>query len=582
MANIQITLPQQLVNFRPRWLGDIFPALLALAIIGMVGAPLVVLGISSFRPETAMPFDNVGWTTENAQAVFLEASTYTLLKNTFAYAAGSLALALPLAFTLAWLVERTDLPFRKFLYTLMFVPMVIPTFAIAIAYIFLLNPSNGLFNTYIKEIFSLDLIRGPFNIYSLWGMIFVTGMLSVPSMWLMLLPLFRNSDPRMEEAAAASGAGRFQTLRRITAPLMAPGLLAVLVYFTVIYIEVFEIPLALGLTANYPVLSTKIFLLVNAEELGEVAYSIAAAFGMLFVIIGAVLMFFYLFSVRLSEKFAVVTGKGFQPKIIKLGTWKYVAVGAIGIYFALAVLFPFLILLWTSLLPFYTTPSFAAFSDLNISNYTKIFGQREFLLALKNTFVVGIASATISMLLASVISWTVVRRAGWLSRSLSVFSFIPLTIPTVVLALAILLLYANTPIHGTLFIIILAFSTRYLAFTTRLMHAAQLQIEKSLEEAALVSGAGSVTAFFKINLALLLPAVVNGWVWVVAHSVRDFIIPLFMATASTIMLANLIFQAVAAGRPGLYSSYMVVLIVIVVVIAFVARWKFGGQLGGTR
>ena len=491
-------------------------------------------------------------------------------------------MALPLAFTLAWLVERTDLPFRKFLYTLMFVPMVIPTFAIAIAYIFLLNPSNGLFNTYIKEIFSLDLIRGPFNIYSLWGMIFVTGMLSVPSMWLMLLPLFRNSDPRMEEAAAASGAGRFQTLRRITAPLMAPGLLAVLVYFTVIYIEVFEIPLALGLTANYPVLSTKIFLLVNAEELGEVAYSIAAAFGMLFVIIGAVLMFFYLFSVRLSEKFAVVTGKGFQPKIIKLGTWKYVAVGAIGIYFALAVLFPFLILLWTSLLPFYTTPSFAAFSDLNISNYTKIFGQREFLLALKNTFVVGIASATISMLLASVISWTVVRRAGWLSRSLSVFSFIPLTIPTVVLALAILLLYANTPIHGTLLIIILAFSTRYLAFTTRLMHAAQLQIEKSLEEAALVSGAGSVTAFFKINLALLLPAVVNGWVWVVAHSVRDFIIPLFMATASTIMLANLIFQAVAAGRSGLYSSYMVVLIVIVVVIAFVARWKFGGQLGGTR
>ena len=143
MANMLITLPQQLVNFRPRWLGDIFPALLALTIIGMVGAPLVVLGISSFRPETALPFDNVGWTSDNVQAVFLEASTYTLLKNTFVYAAGSLALALPLAFVLAWLVERTDLPFRKFLYTAMFVPMVIPTFAIAIAYIFLLNLSNS-------------------------------------------------------------------------------------------------------------------------------------------------------------------------------------------------------------------------------------------------------------------------------------------------------------------------------------------------------------------------------------------------------------------------------------------------------
>ena len=582
MANIPIAVPKQLVNFRPRILGDSFPALLALVVIGLVGAPLVVLAISSFRPATALPFDNVGWTSANVSTVFLEANTYTLLKNTFAYAAGSLALSLPLAFALAWLVERTDLPFRRLLYTAMFVPMVIPAFAIAIAYIFLLNPSNGLFNTYIKDALFLDMIRGPFNIYSLWGMIFVTGMLSVPSMWLMLLPLFRNSDPRMEEAASASGAGRFQILRRITAPLMAPGLLAVLVYFTVIYIEVFEIPLALGLTANYPVLSTKIFLLVNAEELGEVAYSIGAAFGLLFVIVGAVLMFFYLFSVRLSEKFAVVTGKGFQPKIIKLGGWKYVALGAIGLYFALAVLFPFLILLWTSLLPFYQTPGIDALSSLNFANYAKILQQREFILALKNTFSVGIAAATLSMLLASIISWTVVRRAGWLSRTLSVFSFIPLTIPTVVLALAILLLYAKTPIHGTLFILVLAFSTRYLAFTTRLMHAAQLQIEKSLEEAALVSGAGSVTAFTKINLALLLPALVNGWVWVVAHSVRDFVIPLFMASAATIMLANLIFQAVSAGRTGLYSSYMVVLIVIVVAVAFLARLKFGGQLGGTR
>ena len=582
MANRAVALPLQLVNWRPRILGDMYPALLALLVIGMVGAPLVVLLISSFRPPAALPFDDVGWTTANVSTVFLEANTYTLLKNTFFYAAGSLALSMPLAFALAWLVERTDLPFRKFLYTAMFVPMVIPPFAIAIGYIFLLNPSNGLFNSYIREIFFLDIARGPFNIYSVWGMIFVTGMLSVPSMWLMLLPLFRNSDPRMEEAASASGAGRLEILRRITAPLMAPGLLAVLVYFVVIYIEVFEIPLALGLTANYPVLSTKIFLLVNAEELGEVAYSVGAAFGMLFVIVGAVLMFFYLFSVRLSAKFAVVTGKGFQPKIIKLGNWTYLALGAIGLYFALAVLIPFLILFWTSLLPFYKTPSIDALSALNFANYTKILGQREFVLALKNTFSVAITAATFSMLLASVISWTVVRRAGWLSRTLSVFSFIPLTIPTVVLALAILLLYASSPINGTLTILVLAFATRYLAFTTRLMHAAQLQIEKSLEEAALVSGAGSVTTFAKINLALLLPALVNGWVWVVAHAVRDFVIPLFMASAATIMLANLIFQAVSAGRTGLYSSYMVVLIVIVVAVAFVARLKFGGQLGGTR
>ena len=575
MAKIAVSLPRPLLWHLtlPTMPKNLFPVLLTLVLLGMVGAPLVVLAIASLRPPDALPFSDAGWTLANLRTVFLEADTYTLLQNTFLYAAGSLALALPLAFSLAWLVERTDLPGRHVLYTAMFVPMVIPPFAVAIGWIFLLNPNNGLLNNWIRDLLALGISRGPFNIYSVWGMIFVTGLLSVPSMWLMFLPLFRNSDPRLEEAAATSGAGRLQTLLRVTVPLMAPGMLAVLVYFTVIYIEIFEIPLALGLTAQYPVLSTKIFLLVNAEEIGEVAYSIAAAFGMMFVLIGIVLMALYLFAVRLSAKFAVVTGKGYRPSLVKLGWWKYVTLGAIGTYFALAVLLPFLILLWTSLLPFYRAPSLRALDFLTLVNYTKIFQQREFLLALQNTIIVAAAAASVSMLLASVISWFVVRRAGWLSRSLSVLSFTPLAIPAVVLALAILLLYKGTPLQATLYILILAFATRYLAFTTRVMHAAQLQIEKSLEEAGLVAGAGPIITFATINLRLLLPALVNGWVWVVAHAVRDFTIPLFMAFANTLMLANLIFLYVGAGRQGMYTAYMVVLMVMVVVIAFVARLR---------
>ena len=584
MAKIAVSLPRPLMwpLTLPTLPKNLFPVLLSLVLLGMVGAPLIVLAIASLRPPNALPFADAGWTLSNLRTVFLEADTYSLLHNTFVYAAGSLALALPLAFCLAWLVERTDLPGRHVLYTAMFVPMVIPPFAVAIGWIFLLNPNNGLLNNWIRDVLALDLMRGPFNIYSVWGMIFVTGLLSVPSMWLMFLPLFRNSDPRLEEAAATSGAGRLQTLVRVTVPLMAPGVLAVLVYFTVIYIEIFEIPLALGLTANYPVLSTKIFLLVNAEEIGEVAYAIAAAFGMMFVIIGVVLMGLYLFAVRLSARFAVVTGKGYRPGLVKLGAWKYVALGAIGAYFLLAVLLPFLILLWTSLLPFYRTPSLRALDLLTIANYTKIFQQREFLLALQNTVIVAAAAASVSMLLASLISWFVVRRPGWLSRSLAVLSFTPLAIPAVVLALAILLLYKGTPIQATLSILILAFATRYLAFTTRVMHAAQLQIEKSLEEAGLVATARPITTFALINLRLLLPALVNGWVWVVAHAVRDFTIPLFMAFANTLMLANLIFLYVGAGRQGMYTAYMVVLIVMVVVIAFVARLRFGSQPGSAH
>ena len=134
------------------------------------------------------------------------------------------------------------------------------------------------------------------------------------------------------------------------------------------------------------------------------------------------------------------------------------------------------------------------------------------------------------------IAWYLVRRATLMARVLSVLSFMPLAIPNVIIALAILLLYTATPLHGTLLILILAFMTRYLAFTTRVMHAAQLQIDKVLEEAALVAGAGRLSTFVKINLRVLLPALLNGWLWVVAHVVRDFAVPLFLATSSTLMV----------------------------------------------
>jgi iron(III) transport system permease protein len=137
------------------------------------------------------------------------------------------------------------------------------------------------------------------------------------------------------------------------------------------------------------------------------------------------------------------------------------------------------------------------------------------------------------------------------------------------------LLYTSTPMHGTLLILILAFMTRYLAFTTRTMHAAQLQIDKVLEEAALVSGAGRFGTFVKINLRVLLPALLNGWLWVIAHVVRDFAVPLFLATSSTLMLANLIWGQWELGSMPMASAYMVVLITIVAVLVFVGRGRLG-------
>src|SRR5437762_1125450 len=181
--------------------GTIFPLLLTLIVLGLVTAPVVVLVVASFRPAGALPFTDKVWTLDTYAEVFGNASTYKLLKNTLLYAAGAMAVSLPLAFALAWLTERTDLPGRRLLYTLMFVPMLLPPFAIALGWILLSGPNAGTLNVFIRTSLSLNITRGPLNIYTMWGMVFVSGILAIPSMWLLLLGLFRNFDPRLEEVA---------------------------------------------------------------------------------------------------------------------------------------------------------------------------------------------------------------------------------------------------------------------------------------------------------------------------------------------------------------------------------------------
>jgi iron(III) transport system permease protein len=554
--------------------GTLFPLALTLIVLGLVAAPVIVLVVASFRPAGELPFSGQVWTIATYGEVFGSASTYKLLQNTLLYAAGTMAVSLPLAFVLAWLTERTDLPGRRLLYTLMFVPMLLPPFAIALGWILLSGPNAGTLNVFIRKILSLDMARGPLNIYTMWGMVFVSGILAIPSMWLLLLGLFRNFDPRLEEAASASGAGRWQVLKRVTVPMMLPGILAVGVYFTIIFIEAFEVPLAIGTTAEIPVLSTKIYLLTSRAEEGY-HYGAAATFGLMTLLAGVVLMVGYLWAVRVSAKFAVVTGKGYRPRLVRLGRFKYLALGGVIGYFTVAVILPTLILVWASLLRYYVPFSLDKVHLVSLQNYRMIFARDDFVMALKNTMITAGVAATASMLLAAAIAWYLVRRASLLARVLGVLSFMPLAIPNVIIALAMLLLYTSTPLHGTLLLLILAFVTRYLAFTTRVMHAAQLQIDKVLEEAALVSGAGRLGTFVKITLRVLMPALLNGWLWVVAHVVRDFAVPLFLATSSTLLLANLIWGQWELGSMPMASAYMVVLIVLVVILVFVGRGRLG-------
>lgn len=563
---------------------DLFKVLpwIALAVVGWLTVmPLLAMLLITFRPQDATPFDpTAGWTLEWYPRVFLDFTTYSLLWNTLIYAVVVIVLALPLALFFAWLMERTDFPRKNLIYSLMIVSLVLPGFFVALAWIQMAGPNAGFFNVYLRNIFDLGVTRGPLNIFTWGGMIFVTVLSIVPPMWLLLLGLFRNMDPALEDAAATAGAGRVSTVRRITLPLMRPGIVTVLIYYMMVLTEIFEIPIIIGLTAGVRVLSVQVFLLTTGGEgsVGLPVYGLAATFGLIGLFLGTVLIALYLYAVRRQEKFAVVTGKGYRPATVELGRMKWICFAIFGTYVFLKIILPVLIVTWTSLQPRFVVPSLDSLSTLTLANYTDMLQSRMMRRMLINSAIVPVASAFVTMFLATFIAWLAVRRPTRVMKVVNAMTFIPLAVPNPVLVLAILVFYITSPlpIYGTLWILILAFATRYIAFATRLMHAAQLQLDKSLDEASYTSGVGPWRTFYHINVRLLLPAFFNGWIWVFSHAMRDWVVPLYLASATTVLIANMIFQRYTFGDQEVASAFMVVMFVVIIVVSLVTR-RFATQ-----
>jgi len=550
--------------------------LLVFSAVVLVVAPLIILLRSSFLPAGELPFDALSLTFTNFAAAYADAATLKLFLNTTYYAGGSVLLGLILAGLLTWLVERTDMPFRTTIKATLFASMTIPPLAYAFGWVLLLNPNNGALNVWLKNLFRLD--QHPFDVYTLWMMIFISATELVPTMFVMLSGLFSNMEPQLEKAAAVSGASYLKTARYILLPLLTPGLLSVAMYMLMIMVQAFEIPLVMGLTAGVPVLSVYIYLLSSPEG-GTPKYGLAAAFGIGLLVLAIILMVVYYAATRTAERFRVVTGKGFRPKRIELGRGRYLAMIFTWIYFGIMVA-PLLALLWTSLLPFYQLPSAMALNKISLNNYRTITSSTKVQQAILNTFILVFSTATLAMLLSGIMSWFAVRGKGKLARFLDMIAFAPMAIPRIVMAVSILLLYIRTPLYGTIWIIVLAQVTAYLAFGTRTINGALIQIHPELENAATAAGASWLTTMRKILLPLLWPHFLNAWLWIIAHSMRDLTLALTLMSPDNVVLSSTLWILWSFGdvpkASALLMLMMVGLLLIVLPIQLYAARKAGG------
>lgn len=528
---------------------------------------LVIVLWSTF--QGGLPGTETSLTLQNYREVFLSGETYRAGLNSLVVAFGTVLVNLFFALPSAWLIYRTNLPFKTFFITLMGLGIVIPGFLKGIAWILLLSPKVGLLNQFLRNFIPVE--EGPLSIYNLAGISFVQGLMLTPVMFFMCAAAFRAVDPQLEESAEACGAPPGAVFRRITAPLILPAIAGAAIYNFMTAVALFEIPALLGTTSRIQVLSTLMFYNVQAS-VGLPRYGVAGVYGILLLFPSLIAIYYYQKLLRQGERYSVVSGKGYRPKFAELGRWRYAAIAFVCSYLFLNLFLPFLVLMWTSLVPYIQLPSRAALSAVTLEGYrralTTLSGR-----PLINTVLLAVWVPALVLFFSTITSWIVVRTRLRGRRGVDAVVALPMTIPHLAFAFALsyvgLTIAKGIPIYGSLAAIIISHSIAFISFGTRTVNGTLIQIHRELEEAVLTSGGSRLVALRRVVLPLLAPALFYTGVWVALLSYREVTMALFLQSPRNQVLSTAIWNLWDSNNPA-DAAAMGVLMFFTVMLLLVA------------
>ena len=508
------------------------------------------------------------FTLNNYIEAYTSPETFNLFQTSVSFAAGTSLLALVLGTFLAWMNERTNTPFKSLFYAMSIIPLVVPGILFVVSWIMLASPKIGLINLVLRSVFDTDYTF--VDCYSLAGMIWVDGLHYAPIAFLLMTAAFRSMDPSLEESAMMSGASTFKIATRITLRLAWPAVAASFLIWFVRSIESFEVPALLGLPVGIQVFTSSIYDAIHRYP-SDVGLASAYALTLLVMTSGGI--WFQSRIASQGNKYSTVTGKGFRPRRIDLGKWRYLTGGFFLSYVFIAVAAPFFILVWSSLQRYYSVPSWAALKNVSLRAYGTIINYPNVTGAVWNSFVLSIGSATFVMLLTAIIAWIVLRTkipGRWMLDNIA---SLPMVMPGLVLGLSIMICYLTVGggIYGTIWIMFIAYVTRFMPYGMRYNSTSMVQIHRELEESASMSGASWLQTFHRIVLPLLKPGLLAGWIYIVVVSVRELSSSILLYSPGTEVVSVIIWELWQNGQYVELSAFGVMLISALFVFALLAQ-----------
>ena len=495
-------------------------ALVGIVSIAIIGLLVFVVWMSLAKTEAGLPIG--GYSFANYVDLFSDIGVARAAQNTLIFSLITVCVAALMGLPMGWLAERTDLPGKSAIWTILVIGLLIPGFFTAMGWLFLFDPQIGFINRLLMQWLSLS--EAPISITNIVGMGFIEGLTLAPVFFLMTANSFRAMDPTLEEAARASGSSAFQLTRRIVLPLMLPSVLAASIFTFTIALGTFDVPGIIGLSNRVFTFST--FLYVKMTTIEDVPnYGLPAAFGSVMLCFAMALSIVYVRLLRHARRYEVITGKGYRPRLIQLGGWSVLGWLFVGTYVLFSLVLPFLLVLWSSLLAYYQPPSLQALKQISFATYGEVPWDIVWR-GLENSLIIAVVVPTAVVIISVSFSWTVLRSKIRGRLFLDGVAFLPQAVPGLIFSLgavlfALFALPKSIQLYGSITSVILVYTVSWTSFGTRAMNSALIQVHGELEEASYASGASHFETMRRVLFPLLRPAIASAWIWLALLSLRE-------------------------------------------------------------
>jgi iron(III) transport system permease protein len=478
------------------------------------------------------------------------------LRNSLILGAATAVLSVAVGLPLAWAVSRTNVPAKRFIHLTAVVSYLTPPFLTAIAFVNLFSPRAGLVNRFFRDVLGMPALT--FDVFSMAGLILVTVPHTFPFVYLLAASALESVDASMEESAQILGAGRWRTALAVTGPLVAPAVLSGALVAFVNAIALFGSQAIVGLPGRVFTLPTRIYALFDYPP----QYGLASALSLIFVALTVAAL--YLQRRYLARRsYVTLGGKGSRPRLVDLGGARWGVLAFCVVVFVVAVAAPYLTLLAVSVSRSW---GLQFWQNLTLQHYRFVLLEYDVTRrAIVNSLILASGTATLAILIGSFVGWLDLRTALRGRKLLDYASLVPLGLPGIVVAVALIQFWLRVPlpIYGTLLIILLAYTGRFIPLGVRSANAAFRQIDPSLEETARVTGAGWLRTFRSVTLPLARPGLFAGWLLVFVPALQELSASVLLFSSGSITLAVAVYNLYETGALGPVAALAIVTMLII-------------------